>query len=109
MDISLALTPKLIDNQANSVLEYLRLTDKDKIFATEILKLLVEDRCIAHHDRINNNRNIVALQQGDVVMARREVFSDKAKHRVSKLQYQVSGHFVITRATGHGSYFARRL
>jgi len=42
-------------------------------------------------------------------MARREVFSNKAKHRVGKLQYQVSGSFVISRATGHGSYFARRL
>ena len=69
----------------------------------------MEDRRTAHRDRINNNQNIVTFQQGNVVVARREVFSDKAKHRVGKLQYQISGPFVITRATGHGSYFARKL
>ena len=68
LDISLASLPKLTDNQANSVLEYLRLTDKDKIFATEILKILVEDRRTAHRDRINNNWNIVTVTSSWLVV-----------------------------------------
>ena len=109
LDISLTALPKLTDNRANSVVEYLRLTDKDRIFSTEILKILIEDRRTAHRDRINNNRNVVTLLLGDVVMTRREVMSDKAKNKVGKLTYQVSGPFVITKATGHGSYYARKL
>ena len=109
LDISLASTPKLHDNQANSVMEYLRLTDKDKIFATEILEILIEDRRTTHRKRINNKRNVVTLQDGDIVMARREVMSDKTKNRVGKLTYQVSGPFRITRSTSHGSYYAWKL
>ena len=108
LDISLTALPKLTDNRANSVVEYLRLTDKDRIFSTEILKILIEDRRTAHRDRINNNCNVVTLLHGDVVMARREVMNDKAKNKVGKLTYQVSGPFVITKATGHGSYYARK-
>ena len=32
LDIILTMLPKLTDNRANSVVEYLRLTDKDRIF-----------------------------------------------------------------------------
>ena len=109
LDISLTTLPKLTDNQANSVLEYLRLTDKDRIFSTEILKILIEDIRTIHRDRINNQRNIVMLLRGSVVMDQREVMSEKSKNKVGKLTYQVSGPFVITRATGHGSYYARKL
>ena len=35
--------------------------------------------------------------------------SDKAKNKVVKITYQVNGSFVITKATGHGSYYARKL
>ena len=42
-------------------------------------------------------------------MTRREVMSNKHKNRVGKLTYSVSGPFLITRPTGHGSYFARKL
>ena len=85
LDISMASLPKLKEFQANSVIEYLRLTDKDKVFATEVLKMLVEDRRTTHRERINNKRNVVTLQKGDIVMARREVMSNKDKDRVGKL------------------------
>ena len=61
-----------------------------------------------HRDRIINNRNVVTLLRGDVVMARQEFMSDKTRNKVGKLTYQVSGPFVITKATGHGSYYARK-
>ena len=44
LDTSLTALSKLTDNQANSGVEYLRLTDKDRIFSTKILKILIEDR-----------------------------------------------------------------
>ena len=44
LDTSLTALPKLTDNQANSGVEYLRLTDKDRIFSTKILKVLIGDR-----------------------------------------------------------------
>ena len=109
LDISLTALPKLTDNQANSVVEYLRLTDKDRIFSTEILKILIENKRTTNRDRINNQRNVVTLLRGDVIMARREVMSERSKNKVGKLTYQVSGPFLITRATGHGSYYARKL
>ena len=82
---------------------YLRLRDKDKIFATETLEILIEDRRTTHREKINKKRNVVTLQDGDIVIARREVISDKMMNRVGKLTYQVSGRFRITRSTGHGS------
>ena len=50
LDISLTSLPKLTENQANSVDEYLRLVDKDRIFSTKILKIPIEDRRITHRD-----------------------------------------------------------
>lgn len=44
LDTNLTALPKLTDNQANSGVEYLCLTDKDRIFSTKILKILIEDR-----------------------------------------------------------------
>ena len=76
MEISLTSLPKLIENQANSTVEYLCLTDKYRIFATDILKILTEYRRTTHRDRISNNRNIVTLLSGDIIMERREVLSD---------------------------------
>ena len=38
LDVSLTSFPKLTKNQDNYVVEYLRLTDKDRIFATEYFK-----------------------------------------------------------------------
>ena len=85
LDISMASLPKLAEFQTNSVIVYLRLIDKDRIFATQVLKILIEDRHTTHRERINNKRNVVTLQKGDIVMVRREVMSNKDKGRMGKL------------------------
>ena len=95
--------------QTNFVIEYLWLTDKDRIFTTKILKILIEDRRTTHRERITNKRNVVALQKGDTIMATREVMSNKDKDWVGKLTYSVSGPFIITQVIGYGSYFAWKL
>ena len=73
------------------------------------MKILIEDRRTAHAERINNNRNIVVLQPGDIVMARTSVQSNKQREKVAKLTYAVRGPYQIIRTTGHGSYFVRKL
>ena len=61
LDLRMASLPKLTEFQANSVIEYLRLTDKYRIFAMKVLKILIEDRRTTHRERINNKRNVVTL------------------------------------------------
>ena len=71
IDIPSTTLPQLTTNQADSVVNYLRLTDSSKRFATEILKILIEDRRTVYRERINNQRNVISFDVGDVVMARR--------------------------------------
>ena len=70
IDINLSALPKLTHNNGQVVLEYLKLTDSSCHFPSFILKLLIEDRRTTHAKRINNNRNLVVLAPGDIVMAR---------------------------------------
>ena len=73
------------------------------------MKILIEDRRTAHAERINNNRNVVVLETGDIVMARMTIQSNKQKEKVAKLYYAVRGPYQIILTTGHGSYFVRKL
>ena len=103
LDINLNLMPKLVQNNANAALEYLKLTDSSRSFFSSILKILIENLRIAHAERINNSRNLVVLYAGDIVMARTTIQSDLSKHKVAKLSYSVCGSFQIIRNTGFGS------
>ena len=105
LDINLNAMPKLIQNNANAALEYLKLTDTFRYFFSSILKILIEDRRIAHAERIINSRNLVVLHAGDIVMTRTAIQSDLSKHKVAKLSYSVRSPFQIIRNTGFGSYF----
>ena len=69
-DINLNAMPKLVQNNANATLDYLKLTDSSRNFSSSILKVLIGDRRIAHVERINNSRNIIILHAGDIVMDR---------------------------------------
>ena len=71
--------------------------------------MLIEDKRTTHCDRINNKCNVVTLLNDDMFMTKWEVLSDKSKNKVGKLTYLVSRSFIITRSTGHGSYFVRKL
>ena len=109
IDINLSVLPKLAHNSGQAALDYLKLTDSSRHFSSSILKILIEDRGTAHAERINNNRNIVVLEPGDIVMARTAIQSNKQKEKVAKLCYTVRGPYQIIRTTGHGSYFVRKL
>ena len=62
LDINLIVVPKLIQNNAQATLEYLNFTNSHRHFASSILKILIEDRRIAHAERINNSKNLVHLK-----------------------------------------------
>ena len=107
--INLNAAPKLIQNNAQAVLDYFKLTDANRHFSSSILKILIEDRRTAHAERINNSRNPVVLQAGDIVMARTAIQSNLIKNKVAKLSYSVRGPYQIVRHTGFGSYYVRKL
>ena len=78
---------QLIQNNAQSTVDFLRLTDSNRRFSSAILKILVEDRRDAHTEQVNNNKNTVNLVVGDIVMARTAVHSDISSNKVAKLSY----------------------
>ena len=61
-----------------------------------------------HAERVNNNKKIVELIVGNIVMVRTTVQSDASTNKVAKLSYQVQGKFRIVKCTGHGSYLVRK-
>ena len=109
LDINLNAILKLVQNNANAVLGYLKLTDSSRSFSSSILKIIIEDRRISYDERINNSTNLVVLHAGDIVMARTAVQCDLSKHKVAKLNYSVRGPFQIIRNTWFGSYFVQKL
>ena len=109
IDINLSVLPKLAHNSGQAALDYLKLTNSFRHFFSSILKILIEDRRTAYAERINNNRNDVVLDPGDIVMARTAIQSNKEKEKVTMLCYAVRGPYHIIRTTGHGSYFVRKL
>ena len=109
IDIHLSALPQITQNNAQSAVDFLWLTDSNCRFSSTILKILIEDRRDAHAERVNNNKNIVNLVVGDIAMARTAVHSDASSNKVAKLSYQVRGPFRIVTCTGQGSYHVRKL
>ena len=77
IEIDLSALLQLKHNTAQSAVDQLRLTDSNHRFSSSILNILIEDRREAHSERVNNNKNIVELVVGDIVMARTAVQSDE--------------------------------
>ena len=95
LDIGLSSLPPLTYNIAESVISYLPLTDFNCFFISEFLKILMEDRKTSHAKRINNNRNVVTIHPGYLVMTRTATQKDKVKDKVTKLSYTVRSLFQI--------------
>ena len=107
-DIDLSALPLIVYNNTESVISYLHLAEPNHFFASETLKILVEDRKTAHAERIKNNRNIVTMHHGDLVMVLTAIQSVKDKDKVAKLSYVVRVPFQSVRGIGCGSYKARK-
>ena len=109
IDIDLSASPQLTQNNAQSAVDFLRLTDSNRRFSSAILNILIEDRRDGHAERVNNNKNIVDLVVGDIVMVRTVVHSDASLKKLAKLSYHVRDPFRIVTFTGQGSYLVRKL
>ena len=104
IDIDLSALPKLTQNNVQSAVEFLRLTNSNRRFSSYLLKMLIEDRREFHAERVNNNKNIVELVVGDIVVVGTALQSDSSTNKVAILSYQVRGSFRIVTCTGRGSY-----
>ena len=77
LDINLSALTKLAHNSSQAALNYLKQIDSSRHLSSSILKILIEDRRTAHAECINNNRNVVVLEPGDIFMARTAIQSNK--------------------------------
>ena len=68
----------MTQNNAQTTLGYLKLTDSSRHFPSYILKKNIEDRRIIHAERINDMLNLVILKSSDTVMNRTVVQIDKS-------------------------------
>lgn len=109
LDIKLQEVAILTNNNANSTLEYLRLTRAYRSFSISILQILIEEWHVSHVKRINNKWIVINYKVGYYVMTCTEVQSDAKKGCVGKLSCQISEPFRIVFHTGHRSYFVQRL
>ena len=104
IDIDLSALSQLTQNNSQSAVDFLRLTDSNRRFSSAIFNILIEDCRDVHAEWANSNKNIVDLVVGDIVMARTAVYSESSSTKVAKLSYQVHGPFRIITCTGQGSY-----
>ena len=81
--IDINALPQLVYNITESFISYLCLTDSNQSFASEILKILVNDHRTTLTERINTTRNIITMYPRDLIMARTAIQSDKAKDIVA--------------------------
>ena len=109
IDVSLNTLPKLTQNNGQTALDYLKITDSSRHFSSSLLNMLIEDHRIARIECINNNRNLIGLAAGDIVMARTSIQRDQNKKKVPKLWYAAQDPCQIIRTTGRGSYFVIKL
>ena len=73
------------------------------------MKILIEGRCAAHVERVNNNRNIVELLIGDIHMVRTDGQGDVFKNKVDKLRYKIRGPLRIVQCIPQGIYSVIKL
>ena len=69
----------------------------------------IEDHRISHVKRIDNNRNVVILKYGDIVMVWTVIQGDLSRNKVADLCYAIRGPHHITCRTCYGSYFIKKL
>ena len=109
IDINLSAVTQLTQNNTQSTIDYLRLTDSDRSLSSSILKLLIEDCRTIHAERVNSNKRVVELFVGDIVMVRTAIENNASTNEIAKLSYQVREPFCIVKCTGRGSYLVQKL
>ena len=81
---NLSALSQLTQNNKHYAVDCLRLTDSNHRFSSSILKILIENRREAYAERVNNDKTIVELVIGDIVMTRTDIQSDTFSNKVAK-------------------------
>ena len=110
IDINLsAALPQLIQNNAQSTIDYSRFTYSNYRFSSSILKLLIKNCRTTHAGRVNNNKKVVELDIDDTVLAKTIIHGNISTNKVAKLNHQVRGSFCIIKCSGRRMYLVRKL
>jgi hypothetical protein len=109
LDITLSTTPSPSYGNVANLHSFIRLAQRNSTFATEILKIITEERRTYHRERINATRNQSLFHLDDIIMVRVQVQSNAEINRVAKLSYRLRGPYRIIECTGHGAYFLQKL
>jgi hypothetical protein len=107
-DFEYVASPRITNNNAAAVHEYLTLARNNGRFAIEIVKLLLEEKRTVAREKINEGRHVVSYNIGDLVTVRVQVKSNSSRNQVAKLQYKSKGPFVVKEISGYGSYMLQR-
>jgi hypothetical protein len=108
LDLQLAREPVPVNGNLSELHSFLRIHQNNARVATEILRIITEERRTYHRERVNNDREPVFFQVGDVVMVRVQVQSRAHLERVAKLSYRLRGPMLIKEVLGHGAYLLAR-
>ncbi|GFH50457.1 predicted protein [Chaetoceros tenuissimus] len=88
--------------------EYLRSMSNNSKFATEVAKILIEERRKSMRDRVNSSKTLPTFKVGDVVKVHIQVQSSAENNKVGKLSYQICGPYQIVKDHGNNSYDVQR-
>ena len=110
LDVDLSPTPNLNNSYNSALFQYLRNIGSNAVFvfATSVLKILIEEPRTTHQEHHSKSKHPCALKVGDVVKAHIQVQYFVGKGVVIKLSYRAKGPFVIIAALGRNSYEVQR-
>ena len=104
LDVELSVIPPINDASNSALTNYLRDVSIEAKFATSVVQVLIEERRLAHQERVNKDKVVSSLQVGDIVKAHVQVQSKQELGVVGKLSYRARGPFRIVKVLGHNSF-----
>ncbi|GFH62173.1 hypothetical protein CTEN210_18649 [Chaetoceros tenuissimus] len=108
LNIELRPLPSLNESNQSELYEYLRSMSNNSKFATEVAKILIEERRKSMRDRVNSSKTLPTFKVGDVVKVHIQVQSSAENNKVGKLSYQIRGPYQIVKDHGNNSYDVQR-
>ena len=104
LDIECYALPVLKDPSNSVLFFYLHSVSTDSVFASDILKMLVQELCQYYCNRQNSTHIKSAFAIGDVVKVYVQVTSNAATNTVEKIAYAAKEPFIVKEVLGAGSY-----
>jgi len=104
LDVELSVIPPINDASNSALTNYFRDVSIESKFAVSVVQVLIEERRLAHHERVNKDKIVSCLQVGNIVKAHVQVQSKQELGVVGKLSYRARGPFKIVTVLGHNSF-----